>query len=38
VPQILEGKGISAMDYLLYSRDLTAADFWLFPELKSVLF
>jgi hypothetical protein len=35
--QFLAGKGISAMDHPPYSPDLAAADFWLFPELKSVL-
>jgi hypothetical protein len=37
VSQFLAGKGISAMDHPLYSPDLAPADFWLFPELKSVL-
>jgi histone-lysine N-methyltransferase SETMAR len=36
VSQILAGKGISAMDHPPYSPDLAAADFWLFPKLKSV--
>jgi hypothetical protein len=35
--QFLAGKGISAMDHPPYSTDLTPADFWLFPKLKSVL-
>jgi hypothetical protein len=34
---VLAGKGISAMDHLPYSPDLAPADFWPFPELKSVL-
>jgi hypothetical protein len=34
VSQFLEGKGILAMDHLLYSPDLAPADFWLFPKLK----
>jgi hypothetical protein len=37
VSQFLAGKGVSAMDNLLHSPDLAPADFWLFPELKSVL-
>jgi histone-lysine N-methyltransferase SETMAR len=37
VSQFLVGKGISAMDHPPYSPDLSAADFCLFPELKSVL-
>jgi hypothetical protein len=37
VSQFLEGKGIYAVDHLLYSPDLAPADFWLFPKLKSVL-
>jgi hypothetical protein len=37
VLKFLAGKGISAMDHLLYSPDFVPADFWLFPELKSVL-
>jgi hypothetical protein len=35
VLQFLEGKGISAMDHLLYSPDLAPADFWLFPKLET---
>jgi hypothetical protein len=35
--QFLAGKGISAMEHLPYSSDLSPTDFWLFPELKSVL-
>jgi hypothetical protein len=35
--QFLAGKGIPAMDHLAYSSDLSPADFWLFPKLKSVL-
>jgi hypothetical protein len=35
--QFLAGKGIFAVDYLLYSPDLAPADFWLFPKLESVL-
>jgi histone-lysine N-methyltransferase SETMAR len=37
VLQILVGKGISAMDHLPYSFDSAPTDFWLFPELRSVL-
>jgi hypothetical protein len=37
VLQFLVGKSISAMDHPLYSLDLAPPDFWLFPELKSVL-
>jgi hypothetical protein len=37
VLQFLVGKAISAMDHPPYSCDLTPADFWLFPKLKSVL-
>jgi hypothetical protein len=37
VLQFLAQKGISALDHPLYSPDLAPADFWLFPELKSVL-
>jgi histone-lysine N-methyltransferase SETMAR len=37
VLQILEEKGISTMDHLLYSPDLAPDDFWLFPELRSGL-
>jgi histone-lysine N-methyltransferase SETMAR len=37
VLQFVAGKGISAMDHPLYSPDLAPADFWLFPELRSVL-
>jgi hypothetical protein len=37
VTQILAGKCISAMDHPPYSPDLFPADFWLFPEFKSVL-
>jgi hypothetical protein len=37
VLQFLAGKGISTLDHQLYSPDLPAADFWLFPKLKSVL-
>jgi hypothetical protein len=37
VSQFLAGKGISAMDHLPYSPELAPADFWLFPEVKSVL-
>jgi hypothetical protein len=37
VSQFLAGKGISAMAHPLYSADLAPDDFWLFPELKSVL-
>jgi hypothetical protein len=37
VSQFLAGKSISAMDHPPYSSDLASADFWLFPELKSVL-
>jgi histone-lysine N-methyltransferase SETMAR len=33
----LAGKGISAMDHPPYCPELAPADFWLFPELKSVL-
>jgi hypothetical protein len=35
--QFLAGKGISAMDHPSYPSDLAPPDFWLFPELKSVL-
>jgi hypothetical protein len=31
------GKDFSAMDHPPYCPDLATADFWLFPELKSVL-
>jgi hypothetical protein len=31
---VLAGKGICAMDYLLYSSDFAPADFWLFPKFK----
>jgi hypothetical protein len=37
VLQFLAGKGISAMGHPLYSPDLASADFWLFPELESVV-
>jgi hypothetical protein len=37
VSQFLAGKGISAMDHPPYSRDLPPADFYPFPEHKSVL-
>jgi hypothetical protein len=37
VPQFLAGKGISAMDHPTYFSDFAPADFWLVPELKSVL-
>jgi hypothetical protein len=37
VSQFLAGKGVSAMDHMPYSPDLTPAYFWLFPELKSML-
>jgi hypothetical protein len=37
VSQFSAGKGISATDRPPYSPDLAPADFWLFPELKSVL-
>jgi hypothetical protein len=37
VLKFLVGKRISTMDHLLYSPDLAPDDFWLFPELKSVL-
>jgi hypothetical protein len=39
VSQFLGGekKGISTIDYPLYSPDFAPAAFWLFPELKSVL-
>jgi hypothetical protein len=37
VLKFLAGKDISAMDHPLYSPDLAPTDFWLFPELKSVL-
>jgi hypothetical protein len=37
VSQSLSGKGISAMDHPSHSADLAPDDFWLFPELKSVL-
>jgi hypothetical protein len=37
VLQFLAGKGIPAMDHPAFSPDLTPADFWLFPEIKSVL-
>jgi hypothetical protein len=37
VSQFLAGKGISTMDHPPYSPELTPADFWLFPKLKSVL-
>jgi hypothetical protein len=37
VSQFLAGKGISAMFHPPYSPDLTLADFWLFPKLKTVL-
>jgi hypothetical protein len=37
VSQFLAGNGISAMDHLSYSPDLTPANFWLFPKLKSML-
>jgi hypothetical protein len=37
VSQYLAGKYISALDQLPYSPDLAPADFWLFPEFKSVL-
>jgi hypothetical protein len=37
VSQFLAGKGISAMDHPPNLPDLAPADFWLFPELKSVL-
>jgi transposase len=37
VTQFLAGKGISGTDHPPYSPDLAPADFWLFPELKSVL-
>jgi histone-lysine N-methyltransferase SETMAR len=37
VSKILAGKGSCALDHLPYSPDLAPGDFWLFPELKSVL-
>jgi hypothetical protein len=37
VSQFLAGKDISAMAYLPYCPDLAPGDFWLFPELRSVL-
>jgi histone-lysine N-methyltransferase SETMAR len=37
VSQFSAGKGISAMDHPMYSPGLAPAEFWLFPELKSVL-
>jgi histone-lysine N-methyltransferase SETMAR len=37
VSQFLAGKAISAMDHPSYSPDLSPADFWLFPELESLL-
>jgi hypothetical protein len=37
VLQFLAGKGIPAMDHPAFPPDLTPADFWLFPKLKSVL-
>jgi hypothetical protein len=37
VLQFLAGKVISAMDDPPYSPELAPSDFWLFPNLKSVL-
>jgi hypothetical protein len=37
VSQFLAGKCISAMEHSPYTPDLVPADFWLFPEFKSVL-
>jgi hypothetical protein len=37
VSQFLAGKCISTTDHPPYSPDLAPADFWLLPELKSVL-
>jgi histone-lysine N-methyltransferase SETMAR len=37
VSQFSAGKGISATDRPPWSPDLAPPDFWLFPELKSVL-
>jgi hypothetical protein len=37
VSRFLTGKGISAMDHPPCCSELAPADFWLFPEFKSVL-
>jgi hypothetical protein len=37
VTQFVAGKGVSATDHPRYSPDLASADFWIFPEFKSVL-
>jgi hypothetical protein len=37
VSQFSAGKGTSSMDHPPYTPDLAPADFWLFPELKSVI-
>jgi histone-lysine N-methyltransferase SETMAR len=37
VSRFLAGKGISAMDHPPCSPELAPSDFWLFPNLKSVL-